>query len=530
MKRRYFIVFLFFSLVFSFCFSGFTFAEETRPISWDDVNEDARALRDSYYELWSSNGNFSQLFKSAADIPVKWLTFLVDGSAALSPFNGLIFTKTEEAHKVDYTGSVPKIKAMLDSGEISAQHPIISSDDFADIIHKDNTSYTPKSAETWKLTWRSNPLGRFYESGSSHNPINYIPLSNDSKGYTDFTELYIVPYFRDPDGLEYYSQYQFHIYLQSWEDPNSDVFLGCDVYSYTKDFKGILTEELTGIHIVDLASDHLPYKIAIQFPQNGNTFFFNLYNTNTSYANHRVDTTTSIDVFRNIDSTLHNSWADVYSSDLSKHYSLRSSFLRFDRTLCNVDAESYPVIATLNNPDKDDGVTDVGYIASNDLIRFTYSDIDISKIAKDQIVTINGDTIYNYNITNPETGDTSKFGDYITNNYTYITNNNGSQSGGAGTVGGNVEVGGKIEVGGSVGVDVNVNVNGNGGGAGVTPNPEDFLQGDEVDLTSYYDKAVEDASGVRRFLGVFFDFLPAELLGLLCLLVVVAICCRIFGR
>ena len=172
------------------------------------------------------------------------------------------------------------------------------------------------------------------------------------------------------------------------------------------------------------------------------------------------------------------------------------------------------------------------------MINFAYNDIDTSKIPSGQIVTVSGDTIYNYTITNPDTGDSSKFGDYITNNYTYITNNYGEGGSGSG-VGGNVTVGGEIEVGGSVGVDINVsvpdiNINVNQSGAGGSgssiENPDDFTSADNVDLNKYYDTAVEQSTGFQKFLKDFFGFLPAELLALILFAVAMAIVCRVFGR
>lgn len=86
-------------------------------------------------------------------------------------------------------------------------------------------------------------------------------------------------------------------------------------------------------------------------------------------------------------------------------------------------------------------------------------DIDVDKISDNDIITITGDTIYDYKITNSTTGDTSTITEYMNNNYTYITNNNpGGNSGGSGGVGGNVTVGGNVNVSGNVNVGGDVNV------------------------------------------------------------------------
>ena len=398
----------------------------------------------------------------------------------------------------------------------------VTSDELIEGLYKDNSSYSPKS-ETWKLTWRNNPQGQFYDYNGYTYTLNHIGLSNDSKGYTNFSDLYLLPYFRNPDGTEYYSQYQLHIYLKEWDDPNSDIYLACDIYSYLSDFSGTLVETCSDLHLLDMSKDNLPFKLAIDFPQYGaQEITGRFYKTNSDYATHTSSTSFSGWV-SNHDKTVRNNIFKVFSSDLSGYYDLsNSTTLRFETRTREFND---PIFANFNNPEKNDGVTDVGFLASSELIRFTYSDIDISKIGKGQIVTINGDTIYNYNITNPETGDSSKFGDYITNNYTYITNNNGGSSGG--TVGGKVEVGGKIDVGGSVGVDVNVNVNGAGG---TSLNPSDFTSGDTVDTKKYFDSALEMSENTQNFLGDFFSFLPPQVLALILFGLTMAIVCRVGGR
>lgn len=48
--------------------------------------------------------------------------------------------------------------------------------------------------------------------------------------------------------------------------------------------------------------------------------------------------------------------------------------------------------------------------------------IDYDKIPDNYTITINGDTIYDYDITNPDTGDHGTVNYYITNNYTLPEN------------------------------------------------------------------------------------------------------------
>ena len=66
-------------------------------------------------------------------------------------------------------------------------------------------------------------------------------------------------------------------------------------------------------------------------------------------------------------------------------------------------------------------ITVKGYYYSNTPIVISYT-IDTTKIPDNYYITVGGDTIYDYNITNPSTGDTTTINNYITNNYTFITN------------------------------------------------------------------------------------------------------------
>ncbi len=382
--------------------------------------------------------------------------------------------------------------------------------DLKEAVEQDNNKYYPKNY-SGKVSYRTDKYYQNCELYNSYPNYFYMPLidGNNYFSATGTNEMYLVFFFKNGTDT-YYSAYQLHLtydVIENWYEDRDEI------ESYSRSIKCEYWDMVNGSQ-EDLSTftfDLADYSYVRFNLNNGSlslyvTSKFSDYINFTGFSNQNPS-----------DRLINSANLLLYCSDLSSSLTLKS---------CLHCGKPY----SIHDPDcQFGGKCDIGYVASATPISTVYN-VDTTKIPDDAIITVGGDNIYNYYITNPETGDTSKFGDYITNNYTYITNNNGGQISGSGSVGGNVEVGGKIEVGGSVGVDVNVNVNGNGGGSGVTPNPDDFLGDSEVDLTSYYDKAVEDASGVRQFLGTFFDFLPAELLGLLCLLVAVAICCRIFGR
>ena len=171
------------------------------------------------------------------------------------------------------------------------------------------------------------------------------------------------------------------------------------------------------------------------------------------------------------------------------------------------------------------GLCDFGYLASAAPISTLYN-IDTTKIPDNYYVTISndsstGDTIYNYTITNPETGQKDTIQNFITNNYTFTTTNEGDTniSGGSGSdggAGGDVTVGGNVEVGGQV--DINVNVNGG--------------NNDNVSLpdTDLVENLPEAPQGFIDYLKKLFDFLPAPVLAIIIAAIAAAVFCRIWGR
>lgn len=185
----------------------------------------------------------------------------------------------------------------------------------------------------------------------------------------------------------------------------------------------------------------------------------------------------------------------------------------------------------------DEGNTcDFGFLISSEEFSTTYQ-FDTTRLPVNSTVTISGDSVYDYSITDNSTGETSTIYNYVTNNYTYPPqeNTSGGNGNSGGTVGGNVNVGGDVNVGGKVDiggkvdvggkVDINVNVNGNGGGNGVSADMPDMNAVDD-----YLNSALDESTGIRKFLKEFFGFLPSELVVLLGIGLAAAIVARLFGR
>lgn len=170
----------------------------------------------------------------------------------------------------------------------------------------------------------------------------------------------------------------------------------------------------------------------------------------------------------------------------------------------------------------EESTCDFGFLISSEQFTTTYQ-FDTTRLPVNSTVTISGDSVYDYSITDNSTGESSTIYNYVTNNYTYPESSGGNTSGGngGGTVGGNITVGGQVDVGGKV--DLNVNVNGNGNGVSA-----DMPDMNAVD--DYLNNALDESTGIRKFLKEFFGFLPADLVVLLGIGLAAAIVARIFGR
>lgn len=393
-----------------------------------------------------------------------------------------------------------------------------------DYIEQENTTISPKpdrngSAIT-KVSFRNHDRATL--------PLEYFGVrSPNGFMYSDTGELYLVPFYRGLNGSYSYCDAQIKLstsvgsYVGSDEMAVTKLDVSC--FSNALDIMGqpLYTFDFS---LFDNSSGGVDGKyVAITFiPMwSGNChLYYATYNNSSDYFSG----------IRNVEE--YGSPTVVFMNDLFCNYYLP------DRTFFKKFSDIFSYLHSKNLYSfTDSSIADVGYFVSGTKINTSYSVIT-SNIPDNSYFIPSGDNIYNYSIVDGDTGTTNNFNDYITNNYNYIytpaVDDNTAGSAGDVTVGGHITVGGSVDV--NIGVsvpDININVNQNGGGSDGSSivNPDDFTSGaSSVDLTSYYDKAVEDASGVRRFLASFFDFLPAELLSLLCLGVVACIVCRVFGR
>ncbi len=403
----------------------------------------------------------------------------------------------------------------------TAEDVTISSDVFKEYVNDSNTKYTPKNA-VGKMSYKTDSI---WQNSYGVNKSNFYEIWELYRGADGFipvgggNEMYCVFFYTDPNGSSYYSQIQLHFTFTTVENWSTDYDV-IDYYGHT------LTVEYWDMVNSDRAHsttatifENCPYEYFRYYLYNG----YSVENTLWTYKNYtdfcngsRVDGSAWLlnAPFENL--------RTFYKSDLTTSIRGHDCRREFKGSLDNHKSTCCDL-----------SFHDFGYVASLTPIETVYH-IDTSKIPDNYYVTVNGDTVYDYSITNPETGQSDTINNYITNNYTYLTNpDSGSGSGSGSGAGGNITVGGKVDVGGSVGVDINVNVpdinvNINQSNVGGGGNSYDFPDTDV--FSSYYDEALDESSGFRQFLGEFFSFLPTEIIALLGIGLTLAILARIFGR
>lgn len=433
-------------------------------------------------------------------------------------------------------------------------NPQIPVEDFKQELEKQNQTLTPKNRKMYKYSWRelSNEQ-RDYSFEYLGRTVGRDEKFFDGKSFKD--GIYVQPYVIFGDvtytGLNntktsatgsYYTPYQYHIYR---EETLGDDFVDAE----------------TGAHYSNVT--YTWYSQALYYIiDNGerlDTFTTKLSSYSSSYTNgvynpaHYGEVSIGLSsgklklsIYGSVsNSTLNPTQFKFWSvSPSSKSEDFIDSeyykFYKSDNTGVNYNFGSVSkyfncgdfkyysdndesLSFTLEQFEKkvpDDDISDYGLLFSSEPFTTTYL-FDSSRFPANSTITLSGDSVYDYSITDNSTGDTSTIYNYVNNNYTYPDNVGGSQGGGSqggGNGGGNV--GGNITVGGQVDVDVNVN-----GGTGVNasmPNL-DAVQG-------YLDEANSESSDFKLFLKDFFSFLPNDILLLLLIALSVCIVCRIVGR
>ena len=396
--------------------------------------------------------------------------------------------------------------------------PRFSAPSLKKAVNTANSEYSPKSTGKY-ISYRTD---EWYKTKEENFCL--LPLYNGGFCGERWSEIYLMPFYTDGED-RYYSEFQLHFYLERVDNENGDGWTITFAVEWFSNFDDI--EEKKGSYVIKEGMTSPEY----------------------------VYLSSVIDIFQRIClfsyPSLSNALERSHSGQFQKLINFNSDFMRYYKS---GDLSTYITVNNTSNYfgqhfryeySKHDSsciygsLDDIGYYYSNTPIMFSYSNIDTSKIPDSYYITVNGDTIYDYSITNPDTGQSSTINEYITNNYTYITNNNpGGDGSGSGTTGGNVTVGGNIGVNGSVNVggevnvgvdvspiDINVNVSGNGGAGESGGEPPEI--GGLDDLVGYLP---EKSPAISQYLEIFFDTLPPELLALILAGVAVAVIKLIFRR
>lgn len=416
----------------------------------------------------------------------------------------------------------------------------VTSEEFKSELDRLNELYTPKGNDLFLNSYRTDTYyhtdvswaGCFYYDNVLKRPTNdsifSVTLYQNPSTREGLNDLWCLPFYKSEAGEMYYNDFLFHLYYISEDDPNADTALVCDVYTYNSVLGWIKQDSCyTVIYEFNQSlGQEKPYQLRFfcnsesSGMKGSSSQFFSLVKTFDDYSHYDcVQCPTQFNDVKKF----------YYSSDRSKTLSLFSRHYTSSATGSDIDVsialDFFGKSSLSTSHDHDPNYTanpnknnDYGFICSESMIDLHW-DFDTSKIQDGQIVEVNGgDNIYNYNITNPSTGQTSTVNEYITNNYTYIEESGGEQgSGGTGGTGGSVS--GNVDVSGEVGVngeiDVNVNVNN-----GPSAYPDTDLIGN----------LPEAPKNFLDYLGILFSFLPAPVLYLLIGGIAAAIFCRLWGR
>lgn len=478
--------------------------------NWSELPEDFKKLGISYANFFTDSDTFVKLFSNAADIPMSWFKILADGTPILNPIANLFYWLDDQGNL--FVNNLNNDDGAHKVGGGSGRHRddfVVPSETVKDYITEANTLYYPKNT-AGKMTYRTDER---YQNAVKANISNtgYYSQQAFYEGYDGFVacgggnDMYMLLYYNNGTD-RYYSAYQFHFIMTVTENYDQD---GVKTYDYTLSVK--YWDMLNGSE--DSASEATVFEnceyshFSLSGFSDPSRFTLMAYDTYLKYLqfSHMKSYSFSAPDARYL----------VKNDDVLTTVVRDNLYNHFNGTYANHDAS-----CTF------DGDCDLGYIASATPISMKYDDIDVQKIPDNYYITIGGDTLYDYSITNPETGQSDTINNYITNNYTYVTNNGGDNSG-SGGVGGNVTVDGKVDIGGSVGVDINVsipsidiNINNGNGGNGSADYPD-------IDIV---ENLPETPQGFSDYLMILFDFLPAPVLALIIGGIAAAIFCRIWGR
>lgn len=507
------------ALICAACIMAISFLTASYPAfaaatSWDDVSADAIALKNAYIDYFKSlsSGDFGDVLGSAVDIPISWLKTMSDGALAISPVDdlyyylkdGVLQYEDNREHRSGGGGGRRRGEAT----EIKPELPVSTVKQINDYW----SEYYKPHENASQYIWSYQSTGSTSESPYSMvcNPPIYMD-SNGSWGKKNWDSVYLLGFYTDNDlsyGTLYTTNY-IHIYVSS--DDSGKKYVIADIYDVDKG-------ELKVSHKNSWDPVSYPYITA----------YFNSFCYDDRSIN-LIKQRSYSDYLGNV-----NNWLLRDAVQLGK-------FLSLDFSTTSAIDNLLKSVSFTPNSDKND---DYGFVLSNEpfVLFKSQTKIDYNQIPDNYTITINGDTIYDYDITNPDTGDHGTVNYYITNNYTLPENGSKDDTkgdSGSGTVSGNVTVGGKVDVSGKIEIDtkpIDININVNGGGSGssgsgdVSSSPEGVEFDQDVSLNNYYGWMQEQTTGFSGFMKNFFSWLPEPIVIMLCAGFALVILARFLGR
>lgn len=507
-----------------------TSSDSSGAASWSDLADDAIAVRDAYFEYFSSLGkNFlTPSITDPTDIPLSWAKFIQDLGWCISPVDDIYYYLKDGLLCVRSSGGGGHVRSGVRGsggycrnckksaaectcnyfdGTASDFYPFFSGKDIKNTAADYNSRYMPMDNPE-QFIWSYNSDNSVTKTKQDRSQRFYffpqVPVyagSSGTWGNQKWTDFYLIGFAIDDISGVYYGKYYVHVYTKN---ENGSVSLITDYYSLSD---GSLYQTKKGTWDIG----NYPY-LSMHYATGSSMFSFRGYKSASAYYG-----------------DVNASWKTIVTSnvDMPLSASDNSGTLEFTK---------YVALPSFT-PDTNKS-DDYGFLCSSKPFELfaNQTGIDFQKIPDNYIITINGDTIYNYPITDPSTGNSSTINNLIINNYIIPGYPEAPDPDGPITSGlYGVKVSGNVKVDGEINIkadpiqiktdpiDINVNVN-HGGGSGGSGTSE------HVDISGYLDTLPEQSQTLTDYLKIFFDFLPPQLLAVLLGGIGAAVLCRVLGR
>ena len=512
-----------------------TSSDSSGAASWSDLADDAIAVRDAYFEYFSSLGkNFlSPSITDPTDIPLSWAKFIQDLGWCISPVDDIYYYLKDGVLCVRSSGGGGHVRSGVRGsggycrnckksaaectcnnfdGTASEFYPFFSGKDIKNTAADYNSRYMPMDNPE-QFIWSYNSDNSVTKTKQDRSQRFYffpqVPVyagSSGTWGDQKWTDFYLIGFAIDDISGVYYGKYYVHV---STKNENGSVSLIIDYYSLSD---GSLYQTKKGSWDIG----NYPY-LSMHYATGSSMFSFRGYKSASAYYG---DVTSS--------------WKTIVTSNVAMPLSASDNSATLEFT-------KYVALPSFT-PDTNKS-DDYGFICSSKPFELfaNQTGIDFQKIPDNYIITINGDTIYNYPITDPSTGNSTTINKFIINNYIipgkididepidppYIREDPNV------ILSGNVEVNGNINISADPiqiktdPIDINVNVN-----SGSNANAGDFIDPGTVDtnLDHYLEQVPELSKGFVDYLKDFLAWLPPEIYGLIILGLIVVVWCRLAGR